>query len=144
MISQPPLLISIPKPSNAPPLLRAMQDCPISFFMLTKHSQNLTASRFRVLLHLGCSSRMALVISSPRNFQFLLKPSGKSLCLRVCEREVVSSLTDKIYKLTGIQEGNLRILYEGRQLKFENTLTDYGIKKDATISLIAGLLRGAR
>lgn len=85
----------------------------------------------------------------PQKFPFFDKtlwqifvPQG--LCLRVCEREVVSSLTDKIYKLTGIQEGNLRILYDGRQLKFENTLRDYGIKKDATISLIAGLLRGAR
>lgn len=61
------------------------------------------------------------------------------LSLEVKEADTTGLVANSVHQITGISVGAGKLLYEKRLLKMARDLKDYGIKKDATISLVVGV-----
>jgi len=77
-------------------------------------------------------------------FSIFVRPLlGNSLCLQVCPSDIISHIQTLIYKSTRIPTGLQRLVHAGIQLLNEFSLQDYGITRDATISMVYQLLGGS-
>ncbi|CAH2071493.1 unnamed protein product [Thlaspi arvense] len=89
-----------------------------------------------------CSSSSSSVpesseLSESTRLQILVKMmSGKTIVIQADQNDTVEKLHQRIELRTGIPVIEHRVIYRGKQLQFEHTLSYYSIEQDASLQLV--------
>ena len=73
---------------------------------------------------------------------FIKTLSGKTMTLEVDKTDSVESVKRKIEEKEGIEVGQQRLVFGGKQLEDNYTLGDYNIENDSNIHLVLRLRGG--
>jgi len=73
---------------------------------------------------------------------FIKTLQGKSITLEVSDNDTILSIKDKINEIEGIPSDQQRLIFAGKQLEDNNTISDYGIQADSSIHLVLRLRGG--
>jgi len=85
-------------------------------------------------------SVLMLLIRLQGGMQLFLKTiSGKTISLNVQASDTIAKVKYQIQEKEGVPPSLQRLLFSGKQLKDEHTLSHYNLMKDSTIHLVLGL-----
>ena len=72
-------------------------------------------------------------------FVYIRTLAGKTLIIVIDPLNTIGELKEKICDSEGIEPGQQRLIFEGKQLEDNKTLADYNIKKESTLLMILRL-----